>query len=34
MLNRQIELIEVEEVVFQMEKGKASGLNGFTIDLF
>jgi hypothetical protein len=34
MLLRRIELIEVEEVIFQMEKGKAPGSDGFTIDFF
>ena len=34
MLRRQIEQIEVEEAVFQMEKGKAPSLDGFTIDFF
>ena len=34
MIMRCIEQIEIEEVVFQMEKGKALGLDNFTIDLF
>lgn len=34
MLKRKIEHMEVEEAVFQMEKGKAPGLDGFTIDFF
>ena len=31
---RTIECEEVEEAVLQMEKGKAPGLDGFTIDSF
>ena len=34
MLMRHIEWVEVEEAFFQMEKGKALGLYGFTIDFF
>ena len=34
MLKRRIEQTEVEEAVFQMEKGKAPSPNGFTIDFF
>ena len=34
MLMRTIEREEVEEVVLQMEKGKAPGPDGFTIDFF
>lgn len=34
MLMRQIEKTEVEEAIFQMEKGKAPGPDGFTIHFF
>ena len=34
MLMRTIECKEVEEAVLQMEKGKASGLDGFIINFF
>jgi hypothetical protein len=34
MLMRHIEQMEVKEAVFQMEKGKAPGPDGFTIDFF
>ena len=34
MLMRPIEREEVEEAVFQMEKGKSPGSDGFTIDFF
>ena len=34
MLKRRIEQTKVEEVVFQMEKGKSPGSDGFTIDFF
>lgn len=34
MLMRPIEHEEVEEAVFQMEKGKAPGPDGFTVDFF
>lgn len=34
MLKRKIEQMEVEEIVFQMEKGKAPGPDGFRIDFF
>lgn len=34
MLTRPIEKEEVEEAVFQMEKGKALGPDGFIIDFF
>ena len=34
LLMRAIKREEVEEVVFQMEKGKASGLDSFTVNFF
>ena len=34
MLMHPIDRTKVKEVVFQMEKGKAPGPNGFTIDFF
>lgn len=34
MLMQTIDPIEMEEVIFQMEKGKAMGPDGFTIDFF
>ena len=34
LLMRPIEREEVEEAVFQMEKGKAPGLDDFTVDFF
>ena len=34
LLVRAIEMVEVEEAVFQMEKGKAPGPDGFTVDFF
>lgn len=34
LLMRAIEPTEVEEEVFQMEKGKAPGPDGFTVDFF
>ena len=33
-LKRKIERMQVEEAIFQMEKGKAPGPDGFTIDFF
>ena len=34
LLMRMIEPVKVEEVVFQMEKGKVPGPDGFTVDFF